>query len=297
MLIMMDRIELLRTFIAVAETGTFTAAAERLGITPQLASKYVRALEDQLGSQLFVRSTRSVRLTETGAACRERCLRLIEDFDDLSADIRQEHREPQGRLRISAPSTFGEKYLVPLLPDFTELYPKVLIDLDLTDRFVNLVEEGYDVALRIGMLEDSSLIARRITSSPVLICASPEYLGRHGRPETPDDLANHRCVVDANFREKDIWPFRLDGVLTKVKVNEAIRVNSANAVQSLLLSHAGIGLCPAYVVEESVQSGALVRLLENYQVAELGVYALYLENRYLSAKIRAFVDLLAKRLA
>jgi len=294
---MMDRIELLRTFIAVAETGTFTAAAERLGITPQLASKYVRALEDQLGSQLFVRSTRSVRLTETGAACRERCLRLIEDFDDLSADIRQEHREPQGRLRISAPSTFGEKYLVPLLPDFTELYPKVLIDLDLTDRFVNLVEEGYDVALRIGMLEDSSLIARRITSSPVLICASPEYLGRHGRPETPDDLANHRCVVDANFREKDIWPFRLDGVLTKVKVNEAIRVNSANAVQSLLLSHAGIGLCPAYVVEESVQSGALVRLLENYQVAELGVYALYLENRYLSAKIRAFVDLLAKRLA
>ena len=118
MLIMMDRIELLRTFIAVAETGTFTAAAERLGITPQLASKYVRALEDQLGSQLFVRSTRSVRLTETGAACRERCLRLIEDFDDLSADIRQEHREPQGRLRISAPSTFGEKYLVPLLPDF-----------------------------------------------------------------------------------------------------------------------------------------------------------------------------------
>ena len=183
------------------------------------------------------------------------------------------------------------------MPDFTELYPKVLIDLDLTDRFVNLVEEGYDVALRIGMLEDSSLIARRITSSPVLICASPEYLGRHGRPETPDDLANHRCVVDANFREKDIWPFRLDGVLTKVKVNEAIRVNSANAVQSLLLSHAGIGLCPAYVVEESVQSGALVRLLENYQVAELGVYALYLENRYLSAKIRAFVDLLAKRLA
>ncbi len=293
----MDRIELLRTFVTVAETGSFTAAAERLGITPQLASKYVRALEDQLGVQLFARSTRSVRLTETGTACRDRCVRLVEDFDDLSADIRQEHRAPQGRLRISAPHSFGEKYLAPLLPEFTTLYPKVTIDLDLTDRVIRLVEEGYDVALRIGSLADSSLIARRIASSPIWICASPEYLKRHGRPVLPAELVDHRCVVDTNFRDKEHWPFLKEDEETQIKVHGAIRVNSASAIQTLLLAHTGIGLCPAYVVDERVRTGDLIRLFEDYQVGDLGIYAVYLENRYLSAKIRAFVDYLAKRLS
>ncbi len=291
----MDRILLLRTFITVAETGAFTGAAERLGLTPQLTSKYIRALEDLLGVQLFVRSTRSVRLTESGAACLDRCARLVEDFDELSALVRQEHHAPRGRLRISAPTTFGEEYLVPILPDFMQTYPDVVIDLNLSDRFVNLVEEGYDIAVRIGELEDSSLIARRIATSPTVICASPGYLKKNGYPEIPDDLSHHRCVVDSNYRDGDIWSFTQDGQSDKIKVSDVIKVNSANAVHTLLLSHIGVGLCPLYVVKESIGSGALVPLLEGYEIAKLNLFAVYLENRYLSAKIRTFVDFLIKR--
>lgn len=288
----MDRILLLRTFITVAETGAFTAAAERLGITPQLTSKYVRALEDELGVQLFVRSTRSVRLTESGVACLDRCARLVEDFDELSAMVRQEHSTPRGQLRISAPTTFGEENLVPILPEFIKAYPNVNIDLNLSDRFVNLVEEGYDIAVRIGELEDSSLIARRIASSPIMICASPAYLQQYGYPETPDDLSKHQCVVDTNFRDRDIWPFSKNGRSAKVKVPDLIKVNSAKAVQKLLLSGVGIGLCPYYVINDSIRSGTLMPILEDYEFAGLDIFAVYLENRYLSAKIRAFVDFL-----
>lgn len=293
----MDRVDLLRTFVAVAETGAFTAAAQRLNTTPQLTSKYIRALEDQWGVQLFIRSTRSVRLTETGKACLERCSHWVEDFDELAADIRQEHREPRGRLKISAPTTFGEEFLVPILPEFAHAHPQLAIDLNLTDRFINLVEDGYDVAVRIGSLEDSSLIARRITRSAIVICAAPSYLESGGFPQTVEDLAHHRCVVDTNFRDQYNWPFQKPGEKPqRIRVPGVISVNSASAVRNLLVHGAGIGLCPYYVVQEHLQSGELVRLFADYTIAELGHHAVYLENRYLSAKIRTFVDFLVERL-
>lgn len=291
----MDRIDLFRTFAAVAETGSFTAAADQLDFTPQLVSKYVRVLEDQLDVQLFTRSTRSVRLTETGAACLARCNQLLEDFEHLTAEIRAEHIEPMGRLKISAPTTFGEEYIAPILPEFLKKYPEVTIDLNLTDRYVRLVDEGYDVAIRIGQLEDSSLIAKRIASASILLCASPAYIANYGLPQVPENLISHTSILDTNYRDKNIWNFMKDGNAHKIKIKDTIRVNSANAVRCLLLNGSGIGVGPSYALSSHIKNRELVQLLPDYNIANLGIYAIYLEDRYLSAKIRAFVDFLSEQ--
>lgn len=292
----MDRIALMQTYLAVAETGSFKAAAKRLGITPQLASKYIRALEDTLGVQLFLRSTRRVRLTETGAAYFDRCARLLDDFDELLAAVRQDHIEPKGRLRVTAPTTFGIRHLVDVLSDFSDSYPDVTIDLHLTDRFVDLLEEGVDVAIRIGTLSDSALVARRIATTSVPICASPDYLAAHPAPERPEDLAEHRCIIDTNFRDRDQWPFVVDGTETKVRVGGRFFVNSASAARALALKGQGITLCPGYEVGPDLASGALVPLLADFQSHELGIFAIYPENRHLSAKVRVFVDHIVRQI-
>ena len=291
----MDKIEIMRAFAVVADLGSFTAAAERLNTSPQIVSKYVRALEDDLGAVLFTRTTRRVNLTETGRAYQERCLRLLEDYDELRASIKEENKSPSGHLYITCPTTFGELYLIDAVNVFLETYPDITIELSMTDRFVGLVDEGVDLAIRIGELEDSSFIAKRLAPAPIVLCASPAYFEKHGRPVHPEELKDHDCIIDNNFRIQNQWPFIIDGKRETVKVDGKIRVNSATAIRKLALRHKGIALCPAYVVDCDLKSGSLETVLGDFNAIDFSIYAIYLQNRHLSAKIRVFIDFLANR--
>ncbi|GLQ34246.1 LysR family transcriptional regulator [Amylibacter marinus] len=292
----MDRIDLMSTYVAVANAGSFTGAAHRLGMTPQLVSKYVRALEDQLDAQLFIRSTRSVRLTQTGAAYLEKCTQLLEDFDELAAAVRNDHRAPQGHLTIAAPTTYGEIFLADALADFAQTYPKVQIDLRLSDRYASLLDDGIDVAIRIGQLEDSSFVASKLSQTRLTYCASPHYIATQGAPQKPKDLLDHSCIIDSNFRPGASWPFSGQQGALRIDVDGRLRANSASVARRFALKDCGILLSPEYVIADDLKTGRLVPVLERYWPETLGIFAVYLENRHLSAKVRVFVDFMRSRL-
>ncbi|TYC80133.1 LysR family transcriptional regulator [Stappia sp. BW2] len=291
----MDRIDLLKTFLKVADTGSFTAAAERLDMTPQLASKYIRALECELGAQLFHRSTRRVNMTETGVAFYDRCARLVEDFEELKADVRQEHCSPRGQLRLTAPHCFGGKYLVEALADFSAEHTEISATLDLTDRYVNLLDEGIDLAIRIGNLEDSSLLARQIGMVPVVLCASPEYIANAPDLNNPNDLENHACIIDTNFKSQNKWTFLVDGQPVTYQVEGRLKVNSASGARTLALKGQGLLLSLQYMVDDDIKSGRLIPLLPDYMATKLAINAVYPPTRHLSARVRRFIDFMADR--
>ena len=292
---MMDRIDLLKTFLKVADTGSFTAAAERLDMTPQLASKYIRALESELGAQLFHRSTRRVNMTETGAAFYDRCARLVDDFEELKADVRQDHCAPRGQLRLTAPHCFGGKYLVSALADFSAEYPEISATLDLTDRYVNLLDEGVDLAIRVGSLEDSTLLARQIGMVPVVLCASPDYLENAPDLNSPCDLEHHACIIDTNFKSQNKWTFLVDGQPVTYQVEGRLKVNSANGARILALKGQGVSLSLHYMVEDDIKAGRLVSLLTDYMATKLAINAVYPHTRHLTARVRRFIDFMADR--
>jgi len=295
MAIIMDRIYLLKTFLKVADTGSFTAAAERLEMTPQLASKYIRALESELGAQLFHRSTRRVNMTETGAAFYDRCARLVDDFDELKSDVRQDHCAPRGELRLSAPHCFGGKYLVDALADFSAEHPEITATLDLTDRYVDLVDEGVDLAIRIGSLDDSSLLVRQIGMVPIVLCASPEYLANAPALNTPHDLENHACIVDTNFKAGNKWTFLIDGQPKVFQVKSRLKVNNASGARKLALKNQGVLLTLNYMVVDDIQTGRLTPLLTDYMASQLAINAVYPPTRHLAARVRRFIDFMANR--
>lgn len=292
----MDTIAAMRVVRAVAELQSFTGAAKRLGISVQSASKAVGQLEARLGVQLFDRTTRSVTPTATGLAYAERSAELLEDFDELESVARAEHGRPSGRIRITAPTSFGERHLVPVLGEFMAEYSGVSVDLELTDRKVALVEEGFDLAIRIGELTDSTLMARRLAPMRVVVCASPEHLERHGRPGHPQELAERPCLIDLNFRSDRNWPFLIDGERVRVPVSGPFQANTPEATRRMALAGIGIGLCPMYVVGRDVVAGRLEVLFEAYEAFEFGVYAVYPYRRHLAGRVRALVDHLGQRL-
>lgn len=287
----MDTLTGMRTFVTVVKAGSFTAAAKRLGMSKALASKYVVQLEQRLGVRLLNRSTRHLGTTEAGQAYFERCQRLLEEFDELEAALRDRQGSPQGRLVITAPQTFGEQYVTQAVAAFMQRYPRVAVDLCLTDRFVDLVEEGFDLGVRIGTLTDSSLVSRRLASIRMVVCATPDYLARHGAPTQPSELRAHACVIDSNVDAA--WPFRVDGRRQSVDVAGRFRANSARAARDMVMAGAGIGLCPAYAVAEDIRAGRLRVLLEEYEALEHGLYLVYPHRQYLAAKVRAFNDFLS----
>ena len=291
----MDRIDLMRTYLSVADTGSFVGAAKRLDMTPQLVSKYIRALEDELGSQLFHRSTRKVSMTDTGAAFYDRCARLIHDFEELKADVQQNHRNPTGELKVTAPQCFGGKYIVDALADFTVDYPDISINLEMTDRYLDLLEEGIDIAVRIGELADSSLIARQIAQTQIVYCASPDYLGKHRVIQTPADLENHDCIIDTNYRAQSKWPFEIDGEERSFDVSGRFRVNSAAGARKLALQGRGVTLTLMYMVREDIKAGTLSSVLADYSNTTLPINVVYPPTKHLSAKVRAFINFAADR--
>ncbi len=291
----MDTLNGMKTFVAAVETGSFTAAADRVGISKKLVSKYVAQLEDRLGVRLLHRTTRKLNLTEAGHRYYARCADLIDDFNALEATVREQDADLNGTLRIAAPSSFGEMYILPLICQFRDKHPDLIINLHLNDRYVDLVDEGFDLAIRIGDLADSSLISRRLTKTELWAVAAPEYLAAQGTPKEPDDLQAHDCIRDTNLRAGQAWPFVINGQTRKLAVNGRLLVNSATAVRDLARTGKGIGLCPDYVVSADIASGDLARVLPEFPSIILDVHAVFLSNRYMPQKTRVFLEYIAKR--
>jgi DNA-binding transcriptional LysR family regulator len=288
----MDTIDSMRAFLAVADEGNFTKAANKLGQTVNMVSKKVAALEARLAVQLLNRTTRHVSPTETGRSYAEECRRLLEDFDAVERSATRTHTSPKGHLKIAAPTNFGERFVAPAAARFLSEYPDITAEVCLADRFVDIVAEGFDVALRIGTLEDSSVIAKKLAATDLHICASPEYLAKHGTPSNPADLSAHSCVIDTNVRTGEQWPFEIDGKSSFVKISGRLKVNSAEAARAATLNGAGISICPAYIVKEDIGAGKLVRLFGAMPAPNMGIYALYPHNRHLAAKVCSFVRFL-----
>lgn len=286
----MDVIDAMRCFTSVVKARSFTKAAAQLGLSTNLASKYVRQLEERLGVRLLNRTTRSLALTEAGQAYFDRCIVVLEDFDQLEAAVQHRHQALKGHLLVSAPNSLGVEILMRGVTAFIQQQPDISIELRLSDRLVNIVDEGFDLAIRIGELSDSSLIARRLGSIPSFVCASPEYLAAHGTPQHPDDLGDHICLIDTNYQSGTHWPFVDQGQRVRVNVQGRIRVNSVVAIREAALRGGGIAWCPGFEVARDIKLGRLTPLLQPFLDQSLGIYALYPHNRHLAAKIRAFVD-------
>jgi len=288
-----DRIETMRAFVAVAQEGSFTAAGRRLGLSTKLVSKYVQQLESQLKTQLFNRTTRSVSLTDVGAAYLEHCRPILEQIDDLDSLVRERQGALAGQIRLTAPTGFGSTRLCEALAPFLRQNPDVELDMRLTDNRLSLVEEGLDLAIRIGSLKDSSLIARKLADMPLVLCASPDYLERHGRPQDPRALSTHTCLVDGNSTGMNTWRFRSNGDEQVLKLNGSVRSNSPGALARMAMGGLGITIAPLYAIEDALKEGRLEHVLPDFSTDTFGLYALYPPNRHLTRRVRALIDHLA----
>jgi DNA-binding transcriptional LysR family regulator len=292
----MDRLDEIRAFVAVAEARSFTQGARKLDVSGAQVSKLVARLENRLGARLLNRTTRDVSLTDTGQAYLERARELLEGFEALESSVRDQSG-PSGTLKVSAPVSFGHNQLTPALLDFAAGCSAVSLDVSFTDRMVNLVEEGFDVAVRIGQLMDSSLVARRLAAVRLVTCASPEYLARAGVPTALADLARHEVVLDTNARDPTVWRFGRATDPQEVRVHGRLRFNGAEACAEAALAGFGLVRSPAFAVADDLRAGRLVPLLCTLEPELIHVYAVYPHARHLAAKVRAFVDFLVQRYA
>lgn len=292
----MDRFETLQTFVAVVEAGSFSAAAVRLDRAKSAVSRQVAALETHLGVQLLNRTTRRLSLTEAGREFHERAQRILADLEEAELSVAVEQTALRGRLRLAAPLSFGVQHLAPALAEFLTLHPELVLDLDLDDRRINLVEEGFDLALRIGELADSSLVARPLAPVRMLLCASPEYLRRHGTPRTPADLAFHAGLVYGNVPEAQQWRF-LDaaGKAHSVKVPARLRANNGDVLVRAAVDGLGVVVSPTFIAHRALAAGELVPLLPDYQAPGTSAYAVYPSRRHLPQRVRVLIDFLAQR--
>lgn len=282
-------------FVAVMETGSFTAAAERLGTSSGQASKLVSRLESALGVRLLSRTTRAVSPTEAGRAYFDRLRPLLDEFDGLDAAIREVSHAPSGRLRLTAPLTFGTMELAPALNSFAADYPGIELDVSFSDRVVNLVDEGFDLAVRVGRPEDSSMIARKLCDVRILILAAPAWLEKHGEPQTPEDLSRLGCIIDTNFREPNRWPIRdASGAMTNITVAGRIRFSNTEACLGAARAGLGLACVPAFVAAEALRQGLVRQVLAPFEPTPYAVHAVYPHGRHLAGKVRALVDYLAR---
>lgn len=283
-------------FLAVIETGSFTAAAEKLGTRSGQASKLISRLETELGVRLLNRTTRSVAPTEAGRAYFDRLKPLVDELDTLDLDIRNISQSPRGRLRLTAPLTFGSLELAPALNAFAGLYPDIELDVSFSDRVVNVVDEGFDLAVRVGRPGDSSLIIRRLCAVRIVVVGAPSYLEQHDAPASPADLGQHACIIDTNFREPNRWPFKGEtGEVEMVSVDGRIRYSNAEACVQAAELGLGFACVPAFVAGEALRSGRLIRLLPSFEPDPYDVHVLYPHSRHLAAKVRLLVDFLSER--
>lgn len=283
-------------FVKVVELSSFTAAAEALEMSQPVVSKAVTRLEEKLGARLLNRTTRRLSLTEAGSELYRRAFRALAEIEDAELEVARFQTEPRGTLRVSAPMSFSILHLGALLPSFTERYPGVSIELHLDDRQVDLVEEAFDLAIRVGRLQDSNLIARRLAPCAQVLCASPAYLAKRGTPERPEDLLEHNCIIYSLLGTPREWRFTdAAGETYVVPINGALQSNNGLLNRAAAVAGAGIVLLPAFYIGEEIRSGQLKTVLCDFKPVDLAVYALYPERRNLTPKVRAFVDFLAEK--
>jgi len=292
----MDRFENMETFIRVVEAGSITDAAERLDVAKSAVSRRLKDLESHLGVELFHRTTRRMNLTDTGRAYYHQCVRILDDVLEAELGTSQAHGTLKGSLKVALPLSFGLMHLGPAINDFLKLHPEIEFDLDFNDRQIDVIEEGFDLAIRIARLPDSSLIARKLTTMQTVLCASPEYLHNAGTPAKPDDLAHHHCLVYSLIRDSQLWVFNDKHDETqRVRLNPYIKSSNGEYLRDAAVSGLGIILIPTFIAYQEIERGNLIPLLTEYRYPEIDAYALYPPTRHLSQRVRTFVDFLVAR--
>jgi DNA-binding transcriptional LysR family regulator len=293
---MLDRVTGMQVFVRVAALGSFSAAARVLNLSQTMVTKHVAALEERLGVKLLHRSTRKLVLTEGGRTYLAACERILAEIDEAETSASLDRIEPRGTLRLNVPLTFGFRQVAPALSEFSRIYPAVSFDLGLADRYVDLMEEGWDMAIRIGRLKDSSLVARRLAACRTIVCASPAYLKERGVPQDLDDLAQHNCLgyTLPSAIGADRWAFGSDGDIV-VPIRGNLRANNGDALLAAALAGQGLIYQPTFIVSDSLREGSLVPVLTGYPTYEPAIHAVLPSGRQAPAKVRAFVAFLAER--
>lgn len=292
----MDIVAGMQVFTAVVDNGSFVAAANRLDMSRAMASKSVAALEEHLGTRLLNRTTRRLSVTEAGLSFYERSVQILADIREAEQLAGRMATEPRGTLKVTMPLAYGLHRLGPVIAGYARRYPQVIMDLSLSDRKVDVVEEGYDVAIRIGKLPESGLIARKLGTIRSVIVGAPEYLARKGRPKAPADLTHHVCLGYALASLGDEWRLQRAGDIVSVRSSGSIRADNGDMLRLAAIAGSGLIFQPWFIVEEDVRAGRLERVLEDYTSEELGIYAVYPSRCHLSAKVRTFVDFLFEEL-
>ena len=291
----MDKLDAMNAFAKVVASGSYAGAARRLGLTRSAVSKAVMELEQILGARLLDRTTRRVTPTEAGLAYYERCVSILADVEETEIQISRLHDEPRGVLKINAPMSFGTMYLGQAVAEFMARYPELRIELMLSDRFIDPLEEGVDVTVRIGALADSSLIARRLAPARLALVASADYLAANGTPLAPQDLVKHRCLTYGHMAAVHRWHLRQGVEIISVQIASALCSNNGEALRTSALAGNGVANLPTFFVGPDIASGTLVQVLPDIPPPELGIFAIYAPNRYLAAKTRVFIDFLSSR--
>jgi DNA-binding transcriptional LysR family regulator len=289
----MDRLDAMHQFIRVAELGSFSAVAQQLGIARSVVTRQIAALETHLGVKLMVRSTRRLALTSAGTAYLEKCRVILNLVEAAETDVAEERQAPRGNIRISLPLSFGLKRLAPRLLEFSQRYPEVALDMDYSDRRVNLIEEGIDLSIRITRRLQPGDVARRIGSGRMLVVASPEYLARHGRPRHPSELAHHECLGYTAGGAGQSWQFMVDGQLASFPVRSRINANNGDVLTEAAAQGLGITLQPDFIADSFLAAGRVESILTDFPVPELGIYAMLPSNRHVPHRVRVLMDFLA----
>lgn len=290
----MSRQQDLEVFVLVVKNGSFAKAADELQLNPSAVSRRISHLEERLGVQLLNRTTRSLSLTEVGERYFNRCLSILAEIEEAEQEARQHSEQPQGLLTVSCSTLFAHRYAIDCIPVFLEQYPHLQVRLILTDDVIDIVQDGIDVAIRVGELADTSLASTKLASNRRIICAAPKYIERHGIPKTPDDLAHHNCLIlSAHKTTLNQWRFKDKSELREISVRGNLEINSGAALYQAVVTGLGIGRISAVLAENDLKSGRLVRLLTDYEDDnDGGIYAIFSRHRYLLPKVRVFVDFL-----
>jgi DNA-binding transcriptional LysR family regulator len=293
----MDRLEAMRLFVLVAELGSFGKAAEQSDLSPSVVTRQIARLEAHLGVKLLARSTRHVSLTSAGAEYLAKCQEILALVRKSEAEISAQRTVPSGTIRISLPMSFGIACLAPVLSDFSQHYPRVSLDMHLTDRHVNLVEEGVDLAIRVTHALDVNDVARKLATSRSVVVVAPEYLARHGRPGHPTDLGSHECLTYSGAAERAKWQFMVNDRLCSVPVNGPIQANNGDVLMQAATRGLGIAYLPEFIVGSRLAAGDLVEILSDYAMPQLGIYAVLPSNRHIPQRIKLLMDFVGERLA
>lgn len=291
----MDQLDGMRLFVRVAEQGSFSAVAQQMGVARSVVTRRIAGLEARLGTKLIARSTRRLSLTSAGSVYLEKCREILNLVEAAETGLDAERQMPRGAIRISLPLSFGQRYLAPLLLEFSERYPEVALNMDFTDRRSNLIEEGVDLAIRITDQLGQQEVARRLGSAQLVVVASPAYLERYGEPHHPSSLTGHECLA-YTLSASASWQFIVDGKILNVPVHGRIQANNGDVLLQAAINGLGITYQPRFIAVDAIASGALKEILTDYAIPEIGIYAMLPGNRHIPFKVRVLIDFLSELL-